>query len=34
MRVKERQREGDREGDLEGCREIYIESARERHIQT
>ena len=34
MREKERQREGDREGDIEGCREIYIESDRERHIQT
>ena len=34
MRENEIQREGDREGDIEGCREIYIESDRERHRQT
>ena len=30
MREQERQREGD----IEGCREIYIESDRERHRET
>ena len=36
MREKERQREGDREGDIdsEGCRDIYIESDRERARDT